>query len=184
MALKNKIKKNLKLIYVSEFQDYKNHENLFLAIKLNNKINISLDCFGKIDDHKYRMFKKKFNLKKANIKIFHQLKHNKIMRIYKKYDALIFPSLCESFGFPVFEAAINKLPIICSNLQIFSKFFGDNCFYFNPESNKSIVNAINKFSKIKKSEISKKVSSNYSICKKVTWKNCGNNYIKFINNLL
>ena len=66
--------------------------------------------------------KLKYDFKKLNIKIIKNNTHIKTLNIYKNYDAFIFPSLCESFGLPVLEAAANKIPILCSNLESLKKF--------------------------------------------------------------
>ena len=119
--IKKKIifQKKIRLLFVSEFfQKYKNHENLFKAIEMAKNKNISLTCMGRYQKSYLEYLKLKYYFKKLNIKIIKNNTHIKTLNIYKNYDAFIFPSLCESFGLPVLEAAANKIPILCSNLRI------------------------------------------------------------------
>ncbi len=174
--------KKLRLLFVSEFQKYKNHENLFKAIQIAKNKNISLTCVGRYQKSYLKYLKLKYNLKKLNIKIIKNSSHIKILNIYKNYDAFIFPSLCESFGLPVLEAAANKIPILCSNLKIFKEIYGQNCFYFNPNKSKSIFNEINNFLSLNKNQIKNKINNAYNISKNLSWTKCGNQYYDIILN--
>ena len=68
-----------------------------------------------------RKLKDNYNFKKLKIKLKKISKQKNILKIYKNYDAIIFTSLCESFGLPLLEAASKKVPILCSNLRVFKE---------------------------------------------------------------
>ena len=180
---KNKKKfyrRQLKLLFVSEFKKYKNHEKLFEAINRDKKNKIDLTCIGKYDKKYIQYLDLKYKFKKRKVKIIKQNPHNKIFKNYKNFDALIFPSLTEAFGLPVLEAAANGLPILCSNLRVFKEIFKNGCIYFNPYDSKSILDRIYYFSSLKKNIINKKISQNYKISKNLSWDYFGNNYYQTI----
>lgn len=172
--------KKIKLLFVSEFQEYKNHTSLFEALKKKNNQKIELTCIGKHYKTDIDKLKSKYNLKKLKIKIFKNISHAKTVNNYKYYDALIFPSLCESFGLPVLEAARNKVPVLCSDLKVFREIYGNGCIYFNPNNSASILNKINFFISLKSKDLKKKTNYNYSRVKKFDWKLSGNEYFKMI----
>lgn len=175
-------KKKIKLIYVSEFQKYKNHDLLFEALQRNINKNIYIYCLGRFEKDYLNELKSKYNFKKLNINIIRDTSHNKVLKKLKYYDGIIFPSLCESFGLPLLEAAASKLPIICSNLKVFKEIYGNGCIYFNPKNPISISNKINYFYHLNKKEIIKKVRTNYLMSKKLNWQFCSSNYYKTILN--
>ena len=60
---------------------------------------------------------------------------------YRKADALVFPSVLESYGLPLVEAMAMGLPIIASDLPYARVLCGDEGIYFDPESSASLVEA-------------------------------------------
>ena len=170
-----------RFLFISEFQKYKNHEILFEAIKKSKNKDIKLTCIGKYDKSYIEELNFKYNFKKLKITIIKNIPHNKILNIYNNYDAIIFPTSCESFGLPVLEAASNKIPILCSNLQIFKEIYGRGCFYFDYKDYRSILQKISYFFSLKDNEIKKKIKTNYLKAKKLNWEYCGNNYYQIVN---
>ena len=137
---------------------------------------------GRYQQSYLRDLKLKYDLTKLNIKIINNSSHAKTLNIYKNYDVFIFPSLCESFGLPVLEAAANKIPILCSNLPIFKEIYGQSCFYFNPNNSRSILNEINNFISSSKNQIKNKINNAYNISQNLNWTRCGNKYYNIILN--
>lgn len=174
-------KKKIRLLYVSEFQKYKNHEKLFKAINHNTKnLNVSLTCIGRFKSSYIKKLNMKYDLKKLKINLIKNYSHQKILKIYNNYDAFIFPTICESFGLPLLEASANRIPVLCSDLRVFKEIYGKGCIYFNPHRPDSIKNKIKFFSSLKRNELKKKIKINYLISKKLTWINSGNSYYKTI----
>ncbi|WP_330961894.1 glycosyltransferase [Photobacterium sp. 53610] len=58
------------------------------------------------------------------------LPFEKIVDVYRASSALIFPSILESFGLPLIEAAMLKLPIFAPNLNYVNDVIGD-CNYID-----------------------------------------------------
>lgn len=52
--------------------------------------------------------------------------------LYQQCDALLLPSLIESYGLPYIEAMAHNLPIVTSDLDFAHEMCGDLAQYFNP----------------------------------------------------
>jgi glycosyltransferase involved in cell wall biosynthesis len=50
--------------------------------------------------------------------------------LYPLADALILPSTDEGFGLPIIEAAVNRLPILCTDLEVLRSLAGADALYF------------------------------------------------------
>ena len=55
---------------------------------------------------------------------------------------VVVPSFAEGFGIPVIEGCFFGKPVFCSDISVFREVVGDNAFYFDPSSPRSIANAI------------------------------------------
>ena len=76
------------------------------------------------------------------LKMLGPLDSAEMVALYDKCDALLFLSLCESYGFPLVEAMHIGIPIICPDLPYAHELCGDQAIYFNPNSAESLVNSI------------------------------------------
>ncbi len=72
------------------------------------------------------------------------LDHKKCLYEYHNADALVFPSLIESYGLPLIEAMTLGLPIIVSDLPYARALCGDQAIYFDPTSSRSLISACKK----------------------------------------
>jgi glycosyltransferase involved in cell wall biosynthesis len=55
-----------------------------------------------------------------------------VYQLYKQCDIFLFPSLCESFGFPMKEALALGLPMVASDTAINRELCGEAALYFPP----------------------------------------------------
>ncbi|MFC1522168.1 glycosyltransferase family 4 protein [Elusimicrobiota bacterium] len=69
---------------------------------------------------------------------------NKLHALYHEADALVLPSLCEGFGFPVLEAMACQTPVIASDIGVLHEAGGDACAYVDPRSEIDITQTINR----------------------------------------
>jgi glycosyltransferase involved in cell wall biosynthesis len=90
------------------------------------------------------------------------VKHEEIFRIYKNSEALIYPSLMESFALPLIEASQISLPIIASELD-YVREVCEPIETFDPNSPISIMRAVRRF--IKKPEPKIKIKSSDTLLK-------------------
>jgi glycosyltransferase involved in cell wall biosynthesis len=66
---------------------------------------------------------------------------SEMVSTYAQADALIFPSLQESYGLPLVEAMYLGLPILCADLPYARALCDDGAIYFDPHSIRSIRQA-------------------------------------------
>lgn len=82
-----------------------------------------------------------------------ELPHVELLDWYRKMNALIFPSVLESLGFPLLEARQAALPVIASELD-FVRDVLDPDETFDPHSSASIARAVKRFLNIKEQPLS------------------------------
>lgn len=99
----------INLFYPATLFFYKNHTLLVDALKRVNSADFTLylTC-GK--SASYDITNESF------VKCIGLLSREEIWEMYRKADALVFPSYIETFGLPLIEAASVGLPILCADL--------------------------------------------------------------------
>jgi glycosyltransferase involved in cell wall biosynthesis len=169
---KIKIKKKYDFIYPASFLRHKNHLNLIKALIILSKDGINPKCLlvndDKIQKFKYQDLICKYNLK-VTIKCY---SFNNMSYAYNSAKALIFPSLKETIGLPILEAAYLKIPIITANLP-YAHEFVKSLKTFNPFCPIDIAQTIKKIhlSKTKTNsylKISKIKNFNFNDLKKLS----------------
>ncbi len=76
-----------------------------------------------------------------------RLSHAGCLSEYEKADALIFPSVLESYGLPLVEAMVMGMPVVAADLPYARVLCGDEGIYFDPESPESLLNACKELKK-------------------------------------
>ncbi len=146
------------LLYVGNAYPHKNLERLVLVFKqlVQNGFDKQLVLVGK-NDYFYQRLKKFIqNNKVKQVVITDYIDDVDLEKLYRKAEAFVFPSLYEGFGLPPLEALIYGLPVISSNKSSLPEILGNQVRYFNPESEKEMMEAILKYSqqvKINKADI-------------------------------
>jgi len=136
----NRNKKNFKILYPSNIYDYKNH-NLIINLVKTYKID-KLSFFFTCNRNDFKRFKNSGNIFRENL-----YDHKKFSEVFKKYDAIIFPSLIESFGLPLLEAKNLNIPIFAAKLPYAKEILSKRGIYFDPLSPKSLYIALKKYFK-------------------------------------
>lgn len=97
------------LFYPATLFFYKNHALLVDALKRinNNDFTLYLTCEKSAS---FEITNESF------VKCIGLLSRKEIGEMYRKADALVFPSYIETFGLPLIEAASVGLPILCADL--------------------------------------------------------------------
>jgi len=62
--------------------------------------------------------------------------------LYSSFDMFIYPSLCESFGFPLLEAMGAGLPVIAAGTCVNREILGDAALYYSPLDGKEAAKLI------------------------------------------
>lgn len=67
------------------------------------------------------------------------LSNKALLEYYDQSMALIYPSSYEGFGIPVIEAALRKVPVICSNVSSMPEAGGPDALYVSPGNVKQLA---------------------------------------------
>ena len=142
-AATERLPRALRLLYVSEYSDYKNLTTLLKAVLLLREQ--GCDGFRLVTTARPDQFPEVELATRAIDKAlaFHPLvapcveftgsvPYEKIAKLYQESDVFVFPSMAESFGHPLVEAMASGLPIIASDIPIHREMCGDAAVYFRP----------------------------------------------------
>ena len=68
--------------------------------------------------------------------------HDQLAALYSRAHALVFPSYCEGYGWPVLEAEACGCPVICSNVTSLPEVAGDAGILLAPDDHRGYADAI------------------------------------------
>jgi glycosyltransferase involved in cell wall biosynthesis len=136
--------------YYLAFTRYYSHKNIEILIDVakqfrNNNINKTIILT--IDESQGRKAKKiLLKIKKLNLEKYiftiGRVDFNQIASLYSKVDALILPTLLESYSSTYADAMLYKKIIYTSDRDFAHEVCKDSAFYFNPLSDTDIYNTI------------------------------------------
>jgi glycosyltransferase involved in cell wall biosynthesis len=150
---KRKNVKNItKFIFPSFPRTFKNFEGLFRSvIELNKKYRGEFEAHVTISgsENSYSHYLKKHYGTLEGIVWLGLLPRAELIQNYRQYDALVFPSLLETFGLPLEEFKYTNNPIIVIDLPYARESIGnyEKTIFFNPLINSSLFNAMEKIIK-------------------------------------
>ena len=103
--------------------------------------------------------------------------------IYRRAQALIYPSLYEGFGLPPLEAMASGCPVICSNTSSLPEVVGTAGEYFDPLSQKSMMEVMEGVlsSPKRKDDL---MAKGYLQASKFSWKKCAEETMREYRKLL
>jgi glycosyltransferase involved in cell wall biosynthesis len=183
--------KKYKILYVSNFDIYKNHLKLIKAIKNlkqeNKNLNIELNLVGQLKTpYNKKIYKKLLDLISMTnsqfnglINIRENISYENIHLEYFKADLFVYASSCENMPNILLESMASGLPIACSKYKILEEIIQDAAVYFNAEDEKSIHSSLKKI--IYNYELRKTISvKSYILAKKYSWKLSASKLLEFI----
>lgn len=132
-------------IYVAGLESHKNHQRLLQAWELlKNKYDLApkLTLITSKAANP-RMFDQYRN-SNLNIEILGNFENSEVLKAYLGAQALVFPSLFESFGLPLLEAASLKLPIIAADRDYIRDII-EPTLLFDPLNSLSLAQQIKVF---------------------------------------
>lgn len=124
-----------RLIFPAHYKPHKNHGLIMEAVRLYRNELADTDfifTFSKLASPS------KVSLKENIINI-PGVSYAEMPKLYKSCDALIFPSLEESFGLPLLEAMEMGLPILAADRPYSRWMIGETGFFFDPYSPSDMV---------------------------------------------
>jgi glycosyltransferase involved in cell wall biosynthesis len=138
----------IRFIYVANFEKHKNHINLIVAWSILYDQNIQPKLTLTLNNEE--IYKLKLELNKQyiiipnNINFIDMPLRSEFMKEFSNHDVLIYPSRIESYGLPLIEAQILKMPIIASELDYVRDIVNPN-ESFDPNSDRSIARAVKRY---------------------------------------
>lgn len=141
-------KKIYDFLYVSSGDPHKNHIKLLAAWERLANAEMFPSLMLTVSDAYPELLSTISILQKNGLNILNEKKisHRQVMDLYQQSRCLIFPSLAESFGLPLFEAKNAGLPILASELD-YVRDVVEPLETFDPNSSRSIERAILRFLK-------------------------------------
>ena len=111
---------SMRFLYVANITEYKNHKRLVQAFSIVHKKNpeVKLTLIGRIvGKESNRILEDIFSIESSKefLSFEGYIPRDKIGEYYESHSCLIYPSLVESLGVPLYEAMLFDLPILCSD---------------------------------------------------------------------
>jgi len=109
---------------------------------------------------------------KAKIVLAGYVQGTTLRAAYAEAVALVFPSLCESFGIPVLEAMTQRCPVALANSTCLPEVGGKAGWYFDPTSEEAIAATVQEL--MRNDAIrAERVAAGVKITSGYRWKNSG-----------
>ena len=137
----------LKLLYLTYYYPHKNIEIFFPLAKRIKEFNLPYCIVITIEASQHRKAKQfldKVSTEGLNDVIINigPVSMPNVPSLYAQCDALLMPTLLESFSGTYVEAMYHGKPILTSHYDFASDVCGDSAFYFDPLNCESILTAI------------------------------------------
>lgn len=131
------------VLYPAGLWPHKNHERLLEALATVKEPSLgavltgpTFDRFGELRASitRYRL--------EERVKCLGVVSRTALSELYRRAEALVFPSLYEGFGAPPIEAMACGCPVACSTSASLPEICGDAALMFDPRSVDAIASAI------------------------------------------
>jgi glycosyltransferase involved in cell wall biosynthesis len=144
----------IRLLYVSHAAPYKGIDVLLEAVRiLRDDLALATTTWLTIapDDwpegySRFVSFIRSHRLE-PHVRLLGRVPHNTVHRLYSAADLFVYPSLCESFGFPLVEAMASALPIVAGDLPLNREMCGEAAVFYAPQSALSLAKEIAQLSR-------------------------------------
>jgi glycosyltransferase involved in cell wall biosynthesis len=148
----------IKLLYASHPARYRGADILFDSIRLLKETTDKVCLYIPIDSVKgvnrdkgikgydesarrYISLIRDFNIR-DKIVCVGWVPSESIVNLYKGCDIFVFPSLCESFGYPMVEAMAAGLPIVAADTPVNREVLHDSALFYSPLSSRDLTESI------------------------------------------
>ena len=121
------------IVYTGNLYPHKNIPILIGAVE-RLKINLKIICARSVFEK--RLPKSKY------VEFLGRLTDQKMIDVYKKSHAFVFPSLIEGFGLPGLEAMAVGLPVIAANASCLPEVYEEAALYFDPHDINDLMSKI------------------------------------------
>ncbi len=128
----------VKILYVSHLIPYKGYDIIIKVAKrlrewrMRFRFIVTMERADWPEGYDlYLSMIEKFGLSK-NLLILNRVPEDAVANLYKQCDIFMFPSLCESFGFPMVEAMGSGLPVVAAGTPVNKEICGKGALYYDP----------------------------------------------------
>lgn len=127
----------LRLLYVSHPAPHKGFEVLFAGLRRALDAGVRARLFLTIERadwpgvRAYERTVRELALSDAVV-LLGRVPQDAVAAVYAEADAFVFPSRCESFGFPLVEAMATRLPVVAAGTPIARELCVDAALYYAP----------------------------------------------------
>jgi glycosyltransferase involved in cell wall biosynthesis len=128
----------IRLLYVGHILPYKGFRTVLEAIRLLAEQGINFKLYLTIARENWPSGFDKWVAEVSRLKlgdhvvILGRIPSKAISNLYQRCDILWFPSLCETFGWPIIEAMSCSLPIVASDTALNREMAGEAALYYPP----------------------------------------------------
>ena len=141
-------KNKIKLLYLSNYSSHKNIEILIPIAKKIKVLNLPYHLIVTFERRQHKLAGKfmenieNFGLQEV-LQNIGNVQMDQVPSLYEQCDALIMPTLLETYGLPYIEAMYHGKTILTSDLDFAKDVCGEAAFYFDPLDDDSILASIN-----------------------------------------
>lgn len=127
-----------KFLYPTHPAPHKGFEILFQSLAILKKSGVDFTLFTTIsyDDWPEGISQYERQIKQLgiqdNVVFMGRVPQHQMGALYKECDIMVYPSLCESFGFSMIEAMGHGLPIVAADTTINREICGEAALYYDP----------------------------------------------------
>lgn len=138
-----------RLLYVSHAASYKGVEILLeasrvlrddLAFPATTWLTVAREDWPE-GFPRYQTFIRQHRLE-AHVRLLGRIPHGAVHRVYEAAEIFVYPSLCESFGFPLVEAMASGLPVVAADLPLNREMCGDAAVYYPPRDPAALARTV------------------------------------------
>ncbi len=129
----------LRILYLSHLEPHKAHSILpDVASRLRERVGgefVFVVAIDRRDNPRlYDDFLAKVSRSRTSdhFEIHDRLGEQEVSKVLDEADVFFFPSLCESFGYPMLEAGAAGLPVVAADTPINREMLGASALYFEP----------------------------------------------------
>ena len=128
----------VKILYPTHPAPHKGFEILFKIIELLKGKSLNFKVFSTIERSDWpevvEQYEKTIDKAgiRSHIKFIGRVPQAEMLDIYNHVDLVVYPSLCESFGFSMVEAMSCQIPMIVSGTSVNREICGDGALFYSP----------------------------------------------------
>ena len=157
--------KTIRLLYVSVYYPHKDPVTLAEATYLLNQRGMNAEARITMEDEDFEAWDNAQkdlallrNAKYSDCVRMGRIDHVSLRKALQEFDVFVFPSMAETFGFPMVEAMRAGVPLVVSDIPVHREICGDAALYFrlsDPEDLASKIEELNSKPSLRKQLMAK-----------------------------